>query len=141
MNLPDKRILDFIKSQDIFTLATCSDNKPHCAICYYAYSEKLNGLIFKSSKESLHVNEGMNNNTVAAAISHSKSDISKIKGAQIEGSFTEPNELQIKEAKHSYYKKFPFALAFSGDIFLIELTKIKFVDNSFGFAKKINWVK
>lgn len=137
-NLPES-ILNFIRTQSIFTLATSAENTPHCAICFYAYSEKLNALIFKSDRQSRHVVEGINNKNVAVAISPSKIEISKIKGAQIEGTFIEPDAEQLKEGRQNYYKTFPFAIAFAGDIWLIELNKIKFVDNTIGFAKKINW--
>ncbi|MEO6902439.1 MAG: pyridoxamine 5'-phosphate oxidase family protein [Bacteroidia bacterium] len=141
MNLIDKRILDFIKKQKLFTLATCVDNKPHCSICYYAYSEELNTIIFKSSKKTNHVIEAQNNNNVALAISNDTKEIINIKGVQIEGLFFEPNENQITAAKKSYYLKFPFAITFSGEIWIIELTKIKFTDNSLGFSKKLVWEK
>lgn len=137
--LPD-RILKFVELQVLLTLTTCLENRPHCAILYYAYSSTLNMLIFKSKGDSRHVMEGKINNQIAASISFTGSDIMQIKGAQIEGKFIEDNEV-LNEAKKSYYKKFPFALVIPGDIWLIELTKIKFTDNSLGFSKKINWEK
>ncbi len=139
-NLPDV-IKAFIQSQHVFTLATSIDNKPHCAICYYAYSEKLNGLVFKSSGQSQHIKAGIQNKEIAASILPIKVEINKVRGAQIEGNFMEPGDEQMKEAKKNYYKKFPFALVIPGDIWLIELIKIKFTDNRLGFAKKINWEK
>lgn len=138
--LPD-RILNFIRSQSLVTLATSLNNIPHCAICYYAYSENLGGLIFKSSAQSRHVQEGIINPRVAAGVSQTESDINKIRGIQAEGTFVELNDTQIAEAKRTYYKKFPFALAIPGDLWLLELTNIKFVDNSLGFSKKMYWVK
>jgi uncharacterized protein len=140
-NFLAERILKFILSQNQFVLATCVNGKPHCAICFYAYSEKLNSLIFKSKSESLHVVEGIANKEIAAAITNSQNRINEIKGAQIEGIFIKPDVDQIKEARQNYYKKFPFALAIPGEIWLIELTKVKFTDNSLGFAQKIIWIK
>jgi uncharacterized protein YhbP (UPF0306 family) len=139
-NSIDTRIVNFIETEKVFTLATCIDNKPHCAICYYAYSEKLNILIFKSSRSSEHIKQGLSNTKIAAAIFNSNT-IATSKGVQAEGNFIDGTEKQKNEAKKIYYLKFPFALSFSGELWLIELTKIKFVDNSLGFSKKIYWEK
>ena len=52
----------------------------------------------------------------------------------------EKNEF-IESLKKIYYKKYPFAVAFPGNIWGVELTSIKMTDNTLGFGKKIEWKK
>ena len=47
--------------------------------------------------------------------------------------------MHSKKFDAEYHKKFPFALAMSGDIYAVQLEKIKLTDNGKGFGKKINW--
>jgi uncharacterized protein YhbP (UPF0306 family) len=63
------------------------------------------------------------------------------KGVQMECIFTKGNEEQRKRTQKTYYLKFPFALSFPGDLWLMEPTKIKFTDNSLGFSTKLHWQK
>lgn len=140
-NTIDLRIINFIQTEKILTLATCANNKPHCAICYYAYCEKLNIIIFKSTNHSEHVQQGLNNTKTAATIYSSKTTIASNKGVQLECDLITGNENQRREAQKKYYLKFPFALSFPGELWLLELTKIKFTDNSLGFKTKLNWQK
>lgn len=137
----DPKIINFLQTEKILTLATCVNDKPHCAICYYVYSEKLNMLIFKSSNHCGHVQQGLINSKTAVAIHSSSNAIATAKGLQLECDFITGTESQNKEAKKVYYLKFPFALSFPGELWLLELTKIKFTDNSLGFSKKIHWQK
>mgnify|MGYP003444156386 CR=1 FL=1 len=138
-NSPDREIIKFMQSNSQFTIATCEDQQPYCAICYYAYSENLNAIIFKSNSGSRHINEAQGNPRVAAAIASNKNKLTDSKGVQLEGDFVEPNAEQVLEAKRCYYSKFPFALAIPGNIWLIKLTKIKYTDNRLGSLNKINW--
>lgn len=138
-NHPDQEIIKFLRSHHQFTMATSVEEQPYCAICYFVYSENLNAIIFKSSSDSRHIKEALRNAKVAAAIISSTNKLTESKGVQIEGKFIEPNTEQVHEAKRCYYLKFPFALAISGNIWLIELTKIKYTDNHLGHQNKLNW--
>jgi uncharacterized protein YhbP (UPF0306 family) len=140
---PDKRISDFIGEQRILTLATSGDNTPHCAICYYVYLQEFNCLVFKSNVESRHIQEGLKNEMVGVSIvSSSRLKINGSKGVQIEGWLkavnTHPGAVQ---ARSFYYKHYPIALAIAGELFVIELARIKFIDNSLGFGTKLSWEK
>ena len=137
----DNAISTFIKSQTALTIATCIDNVPFCATCFYAFSEKYNSLVFKSSRDTQHIKEALQNKFVAGTITPDKSEIGKIKGIQFSGVFIEPTGDQLDEAKKGYYKKYPFAIAFKGELWLINLTFIKYTDNTLGFGKKLKWEK
>jgi uncharacterized protein len=137
----DKSVLLFIQSQSVLTIATCKDNIPSSATCFYAFLEIYNLLIFKSNRETKHISEALQNSHVAGTIVPDKSEVGKIKGIQFTGSFIEPNKELLEESKTAYYKKYPFAIAFKGDIWAIELTALKFTDNTLGFGKKLQWEK
>ena len=51
------------------------------------------------------------------------------------------NDAAIKKAEDVYYKRFPFARVFEGELWSIELTEIKMTDITLGFRKKIAWCK
>ncbi|MHB8259963.1 MAG: pyridoxamine 5'-phosphate oxidase family protein [Bacteroidia bacterium] len=137
----DKPISLFIQSQTALTIATCFQDMPYCASCYYAFLEKQNAIVFKSSRDTQHIIYALQNKQVAGTITPDKSEVGKIKGIQFSGEFIEPKDDLLKEAKSAYIKKYPFSVAFKGDFWLIELTSIKYTDNTLGFGKKLKWEK
>lgn len=136
---PDQLIIAFLKSQTVLTLATAVFNKPYCATCFYAYSEQSNVLIFKSSKDTVHVQNGLQNNLVSGSILPDRLIAGKVKGVQFSGVFSSPDAGLLDEAKKKYYKKYPFALAVPGEIWVVRLNALKFTDNTLGFGKKLIW--
>lgn len=135
----DKRIVSFLQSTTVLTLATSEGNVPYCAACFYAYSEKYNSLIFKSSADTLHIIQGLNNRYVAGAVLPDRLVTGKVKGIQFAGTFCRAEGDRQDDLQKEYYKKYPFALAMGGDIWAVELTWIKFTDNTLGFGKKLIW--
>lgn len=135
----DERIISFFKANTNLTLATCADNIPHCSNCFYAFDEERNYLVFKSNRETLHIKQALLNNNVAGTVAPDKLNPASIRGIQLGGKFSEPKGELLDGLKKIYYKKYPFAFAFSGEIWAIELTFIKMTDNTLGFGKKIEW--
>ena len=137
----DKPIQSFIENQTVLTIATCINNIPYCATCFYTFLEKYNAVAFKSNRDTQHIHEAIQNKYVAGTIVPDKSEIGKIKGIQFSGTFLEPTENLLTEAKKKYYLKYPFAAAFKGELWVIDLTSVKFTDNTLGFGKKMHWQK
>lgn len=137
----DKRIIDFIHTQTVLTLATSIENIPYCASCFYSLIEGSYSLAFKSDKTTKHIQDALLNNEVAGTIIPDKSEIGKIKGIQFQGKLIEPEGRLLANAKKSYYKKYPFAIAVKGELWVIELSFIKMTDNQLGFGKKLLWEK
>ncbi|HEY4799604.1 MAG TPA: pyridoxamine 5'-phosphate oxidase family protein [Bacteroidia bacterium] len=137
----DKRVVSFFHSSTNLTLATCVNNIPYCANCFYAYDESKNYLVFKSDPETNHIRQAIKNNQVAGTILPDKLEKAKIKGIQFNGNFIDWKKEDMESLKNVYYKKYPFARAFSGEMWGIELTYIKMTDNTLGFGKKIEWKK
>ena len=137
----NERITSFLRLNTNLTFATCSNNIPYCANCFYAFDEENNFFVFKSNPETTHIRQGLENNNIAGSIASDKLDRTKIQGIQFSGNFVEPKNELLNLLKTIYYKKYPFAMAFSGTIWAIELTSIKMTDNTLGFGKKIEWKK
>lgn len=136
-----ERIITFLNQNTNFTLATCLNNIPHCANCFYTYDAGSNLLIFKSKPDTNHIQQALENKMVAGTIMPDKLDRTKIQGIQFRGFFLNPSGEQMDMLKKAYYKKYPFAISFSGNIWAIEFTSIKMTDNTLGFGKKIQWEK
>ena len=135
----DVRIISFVDSQTNLTLAVCEDNNPYCANCFYAYDAERNSLIFKSKSDTTHILIGMKNSLVAGTIIPDSLDKTRIRGVQFTGRLLRSSGSKLMTTQAVYYKKFPFALTISGDLWIIELATIKFTDNKLGFGKKLIW--
>lgn len=136
---PDRIIIAFLKIQTAMTIATSVNNIPYCATCFYAYCEEAKLLVFKSSINTVHVQNGIRNNKVSGSILPDKLITGKVKGLQFLGLFFQPEDDLFSKAKLAYYKKYPFALAIPGELWAISLSMIKFTDNTLGFGKKLSW--
>lgn len=135
----DKRISGFITSQKLFTIAAINGNEPHCAICMYAYFPDEQMLVFSSKRSTRHVALALQNPEVAGTILPDKIETTALKGAQFTGTFLSPPEALADKIRRCYYLKYPFALAISGEVWVIKLHSVKMTDNSLGFGKKLIW--
>ena len=140
-NKIDERIISFLKAHTNLTLAVSENNQPYCANCFYSFAEKKNLLIFKSSVDTKHIIIAQKNNQVAGTITPDSLDKTRIQGVQFTGKISQAKGDNLTTAKNSYYKKYPFAIAFAGELWTIELHSIKFTDNKLGFGKKLSWRK
>ena len=64
----EKKIATYISESKVFTLATCINNVPYCANCFYVFDEENKILIFLSSNSTRHVTEALANKKVAGTI-------------------------------------------------------------------------
>lgn len=134
-----ERIIVFLKSNTDFTIATCSNNIPYCANCFYAYDEEQNLIFFKSKIKTKHIRQALENNNVAGSITPDKLDTATIQGIQFNGNFIEPQNELLNRLKKMYYKKYSFAIALPGNLWAIKLSYIKMTDNTLGFGTTIEW--
>lgn len=135
----EERIASFLRQSTSLTLATCADNVPYCASCFYVYDEEKNLLIFKSNPDTKHIRQAMNNNSVAGTITPDKLDAASVRGIQFAGLFLRPENEFLESVKGKYYSKYPFARAFPGSMWVIELWHIKMTDSTLGFGTKTVW--
>lgn len=137
----DERIRAFLAAHTNLTLAVSENDHPYCANCFYAFAEKKNLLVFKSSPETTHIVIALKNDKVAGTITPDKLDKTRIQGIQFTGKISRAAGEDLTTAKNSYYKKYPFAITFAGELWTIELHSLKFTDNKLGFGKKLEWNK
>lgn len=136
---PDEKIIDFLLSNSVVSIATSVRNQPYSASCYYAYVEGEAFLAFKSDSDTRHIEEALQNNKVAGTILPDKIVKAKPQGIQFTGTFMKAEGETGKKAKEAYLRKYPVAGIFRGDIWMIELEHIKFTDNTLVFGKKLLW--
>jgi uncharacterized protein YhbP (UPF0306 family) len=137
----DKKILNYINSNKVFTMATAMNNQPYCANCFYVFDENNYTLIFLSDDTTRHISEALSNELVAGTITTEVTSVAKIQGIQFEGVFVNPSIEQADDFYKIYHEKFPFARAKPSPIWGIEITSIKMTDNTLGFGKKTIWSK
>lgn len=135
----DKRIIRFLKRATTLTLATSTEGKLWCAPLFFAYDSERNWLIFTSSKDSLHVRQGLKNPKVAASIIGRSQRVSRLRGAQITGTLKSCSPETLKVCKGKFTKKFPFTLhkLRLDDMWYIEIETVKYTDNRLGFSTKL----
>ncbi|MBL7888685.1 MAG: hypothetical protein JNL24_03980 [Bacteroidia bacterium] len=137
----DERIISFINAQTSLTFATVKDDIPYCATCFYAFISERTSLVIKSDPETLHIQQALLNNNIAGTIVPDKFLKTKVQGLQFQGKFIVPEKEILSDAKSAYYKKYPFALAIHGELWVLDLTFIKFTNNTLSFGKKLKWNK
>ncbi|MFT3844127.1 MAG: pyridoxamine 5'-phosphate oxidase family protein [Lacibacter sp.] len=135
----DDHIVAFLQEQSVINFATSINNQPYCASCYYAYVPGNELLVFKSDSDTKHIEDALKNNKVAGTIVPDKLIKAKIQGIQFTGVFKAADGAVGDVAKKAYLSKFPVAGLFRGNIWVVELSKVKFTDNTLVFGKKILW--
>jgi len=141
MNLPEKKIVDFINDHHVLTLATSFDEEPWCANCFYVYMPNENSLIFTSDFGTKHIHQASHNIYVAGSIVLETSIVGKIQGIQFQGIISEPKGDFLDKVKTAYLKRFPIAMLMETHLWVVDLTYIKMTDNRLGFGKKLIWEK
>ena len=135
----EDKIVNYLSNQKVFTLATCVDNQPYCANCFFVFDKVNSMLIFLSDESTRHITEALNNNNVAGTVDKEVTTVAKIQGIQFTGEFINPSEDQKESFYKIYYDKFPFARAKPSPIWGVLLNSIKMTDNTLGFGKKLKW--
>ena len=141
MNEIDKRIIEFINKHHVLTLATSRNNIPYSANCFYVYFEDENMLVFTSDHSTKHAQDALIQKNVAGSIVLETSVVGKIQGVQFQGEMYEPEDDLLKRVKARYLKRFPVAMLMKTNLWVVELSFLKFTDNRLGFGKKLTWEK
>lgn len=144
-----QQVLDYLKSHNTMTLATCAGEMPWAATVFYA-SDDLK-LYFFSSPESRHCQNLAANSRVAVTIQEDYKDWRLIKGIQLEGKVILVDSV-IEKAKAIavYARKYPAVIKLFTDptsgVYHKAFLKVKFycviperlfyIDNAQGFGKR-----
>lgn len=130
----DKKILKYLKSMQLLSLAMRDEEEVYIANVFYAFDETKLALIFSSYEESKHIKLALLNPKVALSIAK-EDKIAFLKGIQAKALFKEAS----KEQSKIYYKKFPFAKLCGAKIYALELLWIKFTDNTLAINSKLQF--
>jgi uncharacterized protein len=133
-------IIKFIDKQTVATIC-CIDERgeAYCFSCFYAFNHNDGLLYFKSSSNAHHSSLLEKKGTLAGTILPDRLRHLVVQGVQFQGSILDPNDPLCSHASMYYLKKFPFAMAIPGQIYILKLSNIKMTDSSKGFGKKILW--
>ena len=125
----------FLKQKHLLSLAVMHENAPYSCSCFYAYDGNLKIFVVACEPQTTHIKAVLANSSVSGTIALDTKIIGKIKGVQFLGNMRKAdfNESEI------YFSKFPFAKATNPPLWTIEISWIKFTDNTLGFGKKIIW--
>lgn len=137
----DNRIIDFINQHHVLSLATCNDNKPYSASCFYVYNNTENYFIFLTDLDTKHGSQMLTNNHVSANIVLETEQISKIQGLQITGIVEMLSGNILIKSKIKYLKRFPYAILKQTNLWILKPNYYKLTHNKLGFGKKIIWKK
>jgi len=135
----DRRILKFIKKHHVLTVASCVDNRPWTANCFYVFMEEDNSFVFTTDDDTRHGREFDINPNVAGSIVLETKVIGKIRGVQFEGVVSKPDDASYKKIKNAYLKRFPVAMLMDTNLWILRVTHMKLTDNRLGFGKKLIW--
>lgn len=130
----DKIIEKFLRRHHLLSLAVQDTSGIWCANLFYVYNDC--ELIFFSSPATRHIKSAQANSHVACTIATSNKIVAKLRGVQIEGI--------LKPAPKAVYrpiflKKFPAAAFWDEELWVVEITTVKYTDNTLGFGKKLYW--
>ena len=144
-----QQVLDYLKSHNTMTLATCASESPWAATVFFA-SDQLR-LYFFSAPESRHCQNLSANGRVAVTVQEDYQDWRKIKGIQLEGRVELVDGMAAKaKAMAIYAMKYPEIIQLFTDpasgVFHKAFLKVKFycvvpeklffIDNDSGFGKR-----
>lgn len=127
-----EKIIEFIDKHHLLSLASTYEDKPYCANCFYAFSQKTMRFIIASSDDTKHMKQLSINPSFAGTIALETKEIGKIIGIQFTGVIEKAN---LKE-KALYLKTYPYALALNPTLWSLHVKYIKLTDNRLGFGKK-----
>lgn len=139
MNLPDPRIVKFLKEHHVLTLATCAEGRPWCANCFYVFLDNEVGFVFTSELETRHIQEALANTNVSGAIVLESDIAGKIQGIQFEGKLKIPDQHLGSKAKIAYLRRFPMTSFQQTTLWYLEVSYIKFTDNRLLPGNKLYW--
>lgn len=135
----DGRIVRFLQKHHVLTLATTGAEGPHCSNLFYAWCEPEAAFVFASAADTLHAAQAVADPRVAGSVVLETRAVGKVQGVQFNGRAYAPQGEVLAAARSRYLRRFPYAAAMSLDLWLLEVDRLKFTDNTLGFGTKLLW--
>ncbi len=136
----DPRVPAFVITSDENTrhirlaLSGCAGNGRSCG------NSSLSGDVSLAGDNPVASGDGMSG-VVSGTIALETEKIGMIRGLQFKAILKRAGNSLMDEFRLLYLKRFPYALLKGGDLWILELTELKFTDNRLGFGKKLKWEK
>jgi uncharacterized protein len=135
-------IRTFLKQNRVATICYVDDKGlPVCINCFYAFDDKFNLLVFKSSEGNKHEKASMNLSVFSGSVLPEHFDAFRPRGLQFSGKSMTTVRVKALELQKVYYKRYAFARILPGYIWAIELNRLKLVDQTVGIISKSTWKK
>lgn len=143
MTAIDPRIIKFLRRHHVLTLATLADlatGELWACNLFYAYCQvdgKGPCLVFTSGAQTHHAAQFVRHPRVAGSVVLETKVVAKVQGLQLQGTVHRGDEA----ARSAYLKRFPYAAVLLKELWTLELTRLKYTDNTLGFGTKLHWNK
>ncbi len=136
----DRRIAAFLRKHHVLCLASAgSDAEPWCCHLFYALLDERT-LVFTSSAQTRHIGDIAHNAVVAGGIVLESRVVGRLQGLQLQGIVSQPDPETEAAARAAYLKRFPYARLLPAErLWLLDLTLLKYTDNTLGFGTKLHW--
>ena len=140
LNFMDEAIIKFLKLPRLANICFVDeDGAPYCFNCFVAYDKKNGQLYFKTSPRSHHAQVMQPHAKVAGTLLPDKLSPLFTTGIQFKATVLDGETLSDVAAAQVYHKRYPFALAISGDIWGVQLEWIKLTENNKGIKRNLTW--
>lgn len=148
----EERILEFIGEHHLLTFAAAAQGDVWCASAFYVFDEQLPAFIITSEEKTRHIQLALDADphknmageetataVVAGTIALETEKIGMIRGIQFKAVMKKADGSLFNEHRLMYLKRFPYAVLKGGDLWILEITELKFTDNRLGFGQKLYW--
>lgn len=124
------------------TVATAMPGEvPWCANIFYSYMPEENLFVFTSEEKTRHAAEMSRGVEIGASIVLETKNVGLVQGLQLQGRVKRPEGEELRKAKASYLKRFPYVAVVELSLWTMEPLNMKLTDNRLGFGKKMYWQK
>lgn len=135
----DEKIVRFITSHHVMTVAAAAGGDLWCANCFYAYLEDEESFVITSDTATRHGGLFLENPDVTGSVVLETEEIGKIQGLQFRAYASLSDGSLTDRYRLAYLRRFPYAVLKGGDVWVLRLTSLKFTDNRLGFGRKLLW--
>jgi uncharacterized protein len=132
-------MLAYLGRNHVLSLATLFKGRPWSASCFYVFDAASVSLILLSSLSTRHGEAMQSEPAVAGSISDQQRSIAKIEGIQFSGFARLLEGVEEERARALYYEAHPVARIMRSSIWRIELSELKYTNNSVVFGRKLHW--
>lgn len=134
----ENEICEFIGENMVATICCVKDGLPHCFNCVYAVCPGMRGIVFKSSRSSVHSGVMKKAVPVAGTIYRASENVLNNTGIQFVGRVVVDHQ-GGDDAEKAYYKRYPLSLLLPGELCIVIFDAVKYTSTHYGIRRKYSW--